>query len=59
MIFTRNQGKMLDFLSRLWKNPRSILGIPAKKTRKPRTSKILTKETRKLLDFLPRKFFDF
>ena len=50
-----NVGFLVKIVEKIKKN----FGIPAKKTRKPRTSMILTKQPRKLLDFLPRKFFLF
>ena len=51
--------KNVGFIVKIVAKNKTNFGNPAKKTRKPRTSKILTRERRKRLDFRPRKFFDF
>ena len=51
--------KNVGFIVKIVEKNKKSFEIPARKTRKPRTSKILTREARKMLDFLPRNFFDF
>ena len=47
------------FIAKILEKNKKNFEIPASKTRKPRTSKIFTRETKKMLDFLPRNFYDF
>ena len=43
--------KNVGFIVKIVEKNKTNFGIPAKKTKKPRTSKILTREPRKKLDF--------